>query len=273
MEIYTLHVGQGQFVVVAGDREAVIVDSFVPLSPETPIVNVKAALAAILPNKNLVGMMATGFDADHFCEVGMKLVLNKYRPDWIMYPRYFKPTSTANACFSAIENLCTSKDVQRVSVSLSANHERIYDQLSNDFTFEVFSPHVGDMNSSNNCSLVCRIEERSTGVSYLVTGDTELDRWSSILRYFSDGIQSDVLAAPHHGSRNGVSKAVISAIAPHTVLISAGVNNQYDHPHDESTWLYETYTKQVHSTNDHGGQSLLTIADGSCDPQTFRLNL
>ena len=103
MKIYTLNVGQGQFVVVVGDEQAIIIDTFVPLEPVKPIINVKAALADILAGKYLVGLMVTGFDADHFNEVGMKIVLNKYRPDWIMYPKYFKKTTTADACFAAIK--------------------------------------------------------------------------------------------------------------------------------------------------------------------------
>ena len=33
MIIYTLHVGQGQFVAGTGDTQAVIVDTYVPLNP------------------------------------------------------------------------------------------------------------------------------------------------------------------------------------------------------------------------------------------------
>jgi hypothetical protein len=41
MNIYTLNVGQGQFVVVVGSKEAFIVDTYVPLDPKVDIVNVK----------------------------------------------------------------------------------------------------------------------------------------------------------------------------------------------------------------------------------------
>lgn len=34
MEIYTLNVSQGQFVVVTGKNDAFVVDTFVPLSSE-----------------------------------------------------------------------------------------------------------------------------------------------------------------------------------------------------------------------------------------------
>ena len=118
MNIYTLNVGQGQFVVVTGNTQAIIIDSYVPLNPTADIVNVKGALAAILQGKHLVGLIVTGFDADHFNEVGIKIILNKYRPNWIMYPKYFKDTRVADACFAAIKTFEKQKVFARYSVAL-----------------------------------------------------------------------------------------------------------------------------------------------------------
>ncbi len=262
MNIYTLNVGQGQFVVVTGNTQAIIIDSYVPLNPTADIVNVKGALAAILQGKHLIGLMVTGFDADHFNEVGIKIILNKYRPNWIMYPKYFKDTRVADSCFAVIKTFEKQKVFTRYSVALDKNDARFYNKLSDDFQIEAFSPHSDDMNSSNNCSLVCKIKERTTGATYLVTGDTENDRWQSIVRIFGSAIASHVLAAPHHGSRNGVSDAAMRLITPHTVLISAGVGNQYDHPAPEATKLFAAYAQKYFSTSYGGGQSLKTVATG-----------
>jgi competence protein ComEC len=229
----------------------------------TDIINVKAALANILFNKEFIGLIVTGFDADHFNEVGMKIVLNKYRPNWIMYPKYFKQTKTADECFAVIDAFESQKKFPRYSVSLSANERRFYAEISNNIVFEVFSPHAADMNSSNNCSLVCKIKEKSTNATYLVTGDTENDRWKSIVNYFSKSLASDVLAAPHHGSKNGISTHAIAHIAPKTVLISAGVDNQYGHPDREAINHYSASTVEIYSTNHGQGQSLKTIISSS----------
>jgi hypothetical protein len=45
MHIYTLNVGQGQFVVVTGQTQAIIIDTYVPLNPENDIINVKGVAA------------------------------------------------------------------------------------------------------------------------------------------------------------------------------------------------------------------------------------
>lgn len=259
MNIYTLNVGQGQFVVVTGKSEAFIVDTYVPLNPTNDIIHVKSALSKILQGKELIGLVVTGFDADHFNEVGMKIVLNKYRPNWIMYPKYFKETRTADACFAVIKSFESQKAFTRCSVALSKNDTRYYTKLSTEFQFEIFSPHSADMNSSNNCSLVCRVKELSSKCTYLITGDTENDRWGSIVKYFGGELAADVLDAPHHGSKNGISAEAMALIKPRTVLISAGVNNQYGHPDVEATRLFSAYAKNYYSTGDGGGQSIETV--------------
>lgn len=258
MKIYTLNVGQGQFVVVVGNSDAIVVDTSVPLQPAHPIVNVKAALADILSAKNLIGLMITGFDADHFNEVGLSIVLNKYRPDWIMYPRYFKGTKEASAGFTAIKKFETSKEITKHSISLSDNQTRFWNALSSELYFEVFSPHKEDMDSSNNCSLVCKITEKSTGATYLVTGDTENPRWNRIAQIFGGSVKCDVLDAPHHGSKNGITSEVIRLMKPNTVLISAGVGNKWGHPDAEALRIFKSVTDRVYSTNYNDGQSILT---------------
>jgi competence protein ComEC len=96
-----------------------------------------------------------------------------------------------------------------------------------------------------------------------VTGDTENDRWSSITRIFDKSIAADVLDAPHHGSKNGISAAAMALISPHTVLISAGVDNQYGHPDAEATKLFAVHAQKYFATCWNDGQSLKTVADSA----------
>jgi len=262
MQIYTLNVGQGQFVVVVGEKEAFIVDTHVPLSGNQETEFILGALSKILKDKHLMGLIVTGFDADHFCEVGMKIVLNKYRPDWLMYPKYFKETDTAKKCFAVIDGLDKQKGIKRYSMLLGSTPARFYTTFSEEFYFEVFSPHSSDMSSSNNCSIVCKVVERSTKASYLITGDTENDRWDAIVQEFGAALKADVLAAPHHGSENGITEEALELIQPHTTLISAGVDNQYGHPHPSALALFKKHSEIWYRTNFEKGRSLRTVADG-----------
>ena len=59
-------------------------------------------------------------------------------------------------------------------------------------------------------------------------------------------------------------------VMPDTVLISAGVDNQYGHPDRKAVELYLRVAKRVFQTNVRDGVSLLTRRVGS-DLQTERV--
>jgi len=181
-----------------------------------------------------------------------------------MYPKYYKDTREAKNVFALIDEeekarAGTSAPLRRHSVRLDQLSQRHLFGLSDNFDFELFSPHIEDMDCSNNCSIVVKVTGRGArGFSYLVTGDTENERWDTIARLYGDKLKSHVLAAPHHGSKNATHPAALLHIAPHTVLISAGVDSQYGHPHSNALRVYDRVAKYVFSTNMEGGVSLLT---------------
>ena len=153
----------------------------------------------------------------------------------------------------------TTNPLKRVSVRLDLLAGRNLSGLSDNFDFELFSPHINDMDCSNNCSIVLKLTGRGPrGFSYLITGDAENDRWDAISELFGGALKSHVLAAPHHGSKNATHPASLLQIAPHTVLISAGVESQYGHPDPGALKVYSRVAKYVFSTNMEGGVSLLT---------------
>lgn len=260
MEIFTLYVGQGNLAVVVGDSEAIIVDANIPPKNDEKGEFVKAALAKILAGKNVVGLMLTGFDDDHADPRGVGWIVGKYLPNWVMYPKYRKDSSAANAVFSSITRATTrrrrgNKPLERIPVRLDKVDDRLFDALSAEWNIEVFSPHPEDMTSSNNSSLVAKIVPKNgSGFTYLVTGDTENDRWETINRIFGKRLRADVMAAPHHGSRNAAHPETLRLVAPTVVLVSAGIDNQFGHPHKEALQVYGW--SEVHST--HLGQSLRT---------------
>ena len=172
-------------------------------------------------------------------------MLRKYRPDWIMYPKYYKDSDEARQVFALINDevktrRTSSSPLEKISVRVDQLANRRLPGLSDKFDFELFSPHIEDMDSSNNCSIVLKLTGRgSGGFSYLITGDTENPRWEKINKLFGNALKSHVLAAPHHGSRNATHPPSLVNIDPHTVLISAGVDSQYGHPHPQARRVYE----------------------------------
>jgi beta-lactamase superfamily II metal-dependent hydrolase len=264
MNIITVNVGQGALAIVRHQKEAIIVDCRIPPSDDQTVAYVKEIMALSLKDHCVTGLILTGFDDDHSEIVGASIVLRKYRPDWVMYPTYYKDSDEAKRVFALINaeeaaRRQTSNPLKKVSVRLDKLANRQLTGLSGKFDFELFSPHVEDMDSSNNCSIVLKLTALGArGFSYLITGDTENPRWERINKLFGSALKSHVLAAPHHGSKNATHPASLVNIDPHTVLISAGVDSQYGHPHPQALQVYSRVAKHVFSTNMDGGVSLLT---------------
>jgi beta-lactamase superfamily II metal-dependent hydrolase len=264
MNIITANVGQGALAIVRHQGEAILVDSRIPGADDKTVAYVKELLAVSLKNHFVMGLIFTGFDDDHCDVVGSSLILRKYRPDWVMYPTYYKDTTEAKMVFKLIDEeekarRATANPLKRLSVRVDRVASRNLTGLSNNFDFELFSPHIEDMDCSNNCSIVLKLTGRGLrGFSYLITGDTENDRWATIDGLFGDALKAHVLAAAHHGSKNGAHAGSLVHIDPHTVLISAGVDNQYGHPDPHAVRAYKKAAKYVFSTNMEGGVSLLT---------------
>jgi beta-lactamase superfamily II metal-dependent hydrolase len=264
MNIITMNVGQGSLAIVRHKGEAIIVDSRIPPSADSTVAFVKEMLVLSLKDHYVKGLILTGFDDDHSDVVGAAIVLQKYRPDWVLYPKYYKESREAELVFELIEEQETLRrdsraPLRRVSVRVDALTNRTLTGLSSNFNFELFSPHIEDMDCSNNCSVVLKLTGLGNGgFSYLITGDTESERWKNINQFFGSALKSHVLAASHHGSDNGVHPASLLHIDPHTVLISAGVDSQYGHPGPAAVKVYSRVAKYVFSTNMNGGVSLLT---------------
>jgi beta-lactamase superfamily II metal-dependent hydrolase len=264
MNIVTVNVGQGALAIVRHQKEAIIVDCRVPPASDRTVAYVKEMMALALKDHHVQGLILTGFDNDHSEIVGASIVLRKYRPDWIMYPKYFKDSDEAKRVFALINDevktrRLSTNPLEKISVRVDQLANRKLRGLSDKFDFELFSPHIEDMDSSNNCSIVLKLTGRGiSGFSYLITGDTEYPRWETINRLFGTALKSHVVAAPHHGSRNATHPAALLNIAPHTVLISAGVESQYGHPHSQALQVYDQVSKYVFSTSMEGGVSLLT---------------
>jgi beta-lactamase superfamily II metal-dependent hydrolase len=179
MNIITAGVGQGALTIVRHGGEAIIVDSRIPPADDDTVAFVKELLAVSLKGHYVKGFILTGFDDDHCDTVGTSIIMRKYRPDWVMYPKYHKDTSEAKSVFAIIDEeertrRTSTKPLKRISVRLDRLADRKLGGLSDQFDFELFSPHIEDMDCSNNCSIVLKLTGRGPrGFSYLITGDEE----------------------------------------------------------------------------------------------------
>ena len=265
MDVLTLFVDQGALAGVRIGGEGIIVDAHMPQCENVSPEEIQQSLSTYFKGIDVRGLVLTGFDSDHAHDLGVEWILSTFQPAWIMYPKYYKDTDCATAVFNSINKherrrASSSRPLVRYSIRLDKMGGRTIPGLGKNFAIELFSPHFEDMDTSNNCSIVAKIVGSGPqGFRYLVTGDTEIDRWETISRLFGANLASDAMAASHHGSISGVYPKALLNISPNTVLVSAGVESQYDHPHGQSIQDYQAVAEHVWATNAGGvGKNLLT---------------
>src|SRR5260370_14415814 len=152
MNIVTVNVGQGSLAIVRHNKEAIIIDSRIPSCDDDTVAFVKEMFATSLKDHNVKGFILTGFDDDHCDVIGAAIVLQKYRPDWVLYPQYYKDTDEAKSVFWLIDEQekarrSSPRPLRRIPVRLDRLTSRRLPGLSPKFEFELFSPHNEDMNS------------------------------------------------------------------------------------------------------------------------------
>ncbi|MCS4488294.1 DNA internalization-related competence protein ComEC/Rec2 [Streptococcus sciuri] len=101
----------------------------------------------------------------------------------------------------------------------------------------------------NNDSLV--LYGNLLGTRFLFTGDLEKEGEEVLLKHYPQ-LSVDVLKAGHHGSKGSSSMHFLETIKPKMTLISAGQNNRYHHPHQETLERLAKVNSRFLRTDEHG---------------------
>ncbi|SMB26835.1 conserved membrane protein of unknown function [Sterolibacterium denitrificans] len=90
----------------------------------------------------------------------------------------------------------------------------------------------------------------------LLTGDIEAASERELLRRVGEGLQADVLLAPHHGSRTSSTAAFIDAVGASTVIFPVGYRNRFNHPHPDIVERYRVMDTRLRRTDLEGALSI-----------------
>ena len=91
----------------------------------------------------------------------------------------------------------------------------------------------------------------------LLTGDVEGQGEESLYKE-GELPQCDVLKAAHHGSCDSTTAEFLKAAQPKVTVISAGVDNRYGHPHEETLERLREAGCSVYSTQENGTLTVRT---------------
>jgi competence protein ComEC len=112
------------------------------------------------------------------------------------------------------------------------------------------SSNVGEkFDNINNASVVFALRYGNTRALFM--GDAEAEEEREILKSSSD-FSAEIMKIGHHGSRTETSEPLFQAVQPTTAIISAGTDNQFQHPHAGTLSLLEKHGTDVFITKDSG---------------------
>ncbi len=225
LRVTVLDVGQGESILIqTPDRLTILVDG--GPRPDTLVLELGQRLPHWQHSVDLV--VLTHPDSDHLS--GLTGLLDRYDVDHVIQCGAGCNTAGNEADFLSWMALLGRNGLSPLEAQAGT---RVL--LGEGIGLRVLHPPPqplgGTSADANNNSVVLRLEYGN--VSFLFTGDIEAFAESYLVRQDAP-LSSNVMTAPHHGSRSSSTPGFITAVNPQLVLISAGLDNRYGHPHPET---------------------------------------
>ncbi len=250
LRVTVLDVGQGLAVVARTREHAMLYDTGPAFTEQ-----IDAGGRIVVPYlraagvSRLDGLIVSHDDSDH--SGGALSVLQAIPVEWLASSL---PQNHAIRMAAARSRLCSAGDRWE------------WDGVS----FEFLHPQPADYNDSsakdNDRSCVLRIV--SPYGSILLPGDIE-KRAESRLLQFSGNLRTDILIAPHHGSRTSSTSEFVQAVAPGLTVFPVGYRNRFGHPHPAVSARYRQAGSRTLRT-DLSGALLIDLNPAGIQVKSWR---
>ncbi len=240
MQVVFLDVGQGDSIlIITPNRNQLLVDT-----SENEIVIRKISKHLHFFDKTIDLLITTHPDADHIG--GVPALLKKYV--FAQYGYFFdSPGSPLN---DQIDKLIEKKRIQKTN--LKAGDEIILDQEFG-IKAKVFWPDPdAEIEDKNDQSIVMKISYDQ--IDFMLTGDAGILIEEKIITALYKNVpnvgdqdanlESEILKLGHHGSKTSTSAEFLERVSPNFVVISAGEDNKFGHPHQEVIDRINSYSER-----------------------------
>lgn len=241
LEIHFLNVGQGDSVFIrAPSGQSVLYDG--DRKADVPLEYLR-----ILGVERVDLVIASHPDADHIA--GLIPVVKAYEPRFYMNNGIPHSTQTYARLLEVVEN-AGSRLLEPTARTVTLGEASV----------QVLPPPGLSRfdNNNNSVGLVITYGDFKAAL----TGDAEAPQftwWAENI----PGLLTDVYKASHHGSENGDTPLSMSRFKPETVVVSAGLDNSYNHPTARALRLYDAVGAKVYRTDLQGTVIVTANEDGT----------
>lgn len=181
-------------------------------------------LGKVMPfyDRSIDMLMVSNPDKDHMA--GFLDVLDAYNVASVIEPG----TIGASSEYKTLEEKIAEEKAVRITALRGQNID-----LGGGARFDVFFPDrdVPGL-ATNDGSIVGRLVYGNTSIMF--TGDAPQNIEGYLDSLDGKNLHSDVLKVGHHGSRTSSSQEFVGYVSPTYAVISAGKDNSYGHPHQET---------------------------------------
>jgi beta-lactamase superfamily II metal-dependent hydrolase len=221
LKVVFLDVGQGDSIYIeAPNGKQMLIDAGLDAK-------VLSSLAKVMPfaDRSIDMIIATHSDMDHIG--GFPLLLNNYKVTSVIE----NGATSDSEIYSTFEEIISKDKINKI-IAHRGMHI-ILDDGENIY-FDILFPDRDVSNlDSNDGSIVGKLVYGEN--SFMFTGDANLYTENQIeWNESGETLESDVLKLGHHGSKTSSSILWLEKIKPSIAIVSAGKNNKYGHPDEET---------------------------------------
>lgn len=242
LRVHFIDVGQGDCALVETNAGNILIDAGTSDS--------KDEIFEYIDSLGVTEFEYAIFTHPHSDHIGSaSAVVDKYDFNNIMLPNAVSTTKMYEKLLTSIENENCNVILGEAGKSFELGGASI----------EIMAPSSSyDDEDLNNMSIVAKLTYGD--VSFLFTGDAEKSSEKEILNSGYD-VSADILKVGHHGSYTSSSADFLQKVNPSVAVISAGKDNEYGHPHDETVEKLNNIGADMYVTYEVG--SVIVSTDGT----------
>lgn len=225
MRVNFIDVGQGDCTLILCGGKTILVDAGEAGESQTVINHIRN-----LGIKKLDCIIGTHPHSDHIGS--MSYVMRAFKVGDVIIPEIPEKFAPTTVCFEKLLDAIERK-------AENAYYSNVGDKYTyGDMEFQILAPNrvYSDQKETscdmNNMSVVVKLKYKDTSV--MLTGDACFASEKDMLKNKYD-YSADILKVGHHGSGSSSSDAWLDAVSPKYAVISCGKNNDYGHPHKQTT--------------------------------------
>jgi competence protein ComEC len=256
VEVIFFDVGQGEAIFIeTPSRHQILIDG----GPGSLILE---KLAESLPfwDRTIDLIILTHPEHDHLA--GLIEVLKRYKVENILWTGVLKDTAEYKEWQRLIREERAETVIAKAGQKIILSNSEL--NIFIDVLYPLEDLEGQEPKNSNNTSIVAKLIFGEN--SFLFTGDAYKSVEEELVDKKTD-LASDVLKVGHHGSKTSSSEEFIKKVSPEIAVISAGKDNLYQHPHQETLDTLEKYGIKILRTDKDGDIQIL------CDSQSLKLKL